>query len=135
MVNLRGPGFKATTGQPSGTVVLGLTHATLGPNLRYNAGFWWHSFKTVASLPQNPGYLGHATHVSLLGGEAWTVTAWENEPSLNAFVQSSTHKTAMHGGFHALKSGRFGRLNKTAADFPLRWAEVDAELAKRTKQY
>jgi hypothetical protein len=136
VVRLEGPGIDATTGRPIGTetVVIGLTHAKLGSRLDRNARFWWHSIRTVGSLPRNQGYLGYSIRTYILAGEAWTVTVWQDEASMKAFFLSPTHKAAMRNGYSAMAAARFGRIVKKASDFPISWEEIQVELAKDKRE-
>ncbi len=130
-----GPPFKAAdqfAQVPSGrTVVVGISHVTLGDEQEKNRVFWDYSRQVVESLPDNEGYLGHKLRKKLFVDEAWTMTVWADEDALNRFVRSTRHAMAMGKGLPAVKSARFVRLTLPRAQTPLDWDTAEQMMSKK----
>jgi heme-degrading monooxygenase HmoA len=103
------------------SVVVGITHVTLGDEHEKNNVFWDYTRQVINSLPEHQGYLGHKLRKKLFADEAWTMTVWEDEDALDLFVRSSRHGMAMGKGLPAVKSARFVRLILPRAQTPLDW--------------
>ena len=103
------------------SVVVGITHVTLGDEYEKNNVFWDYTRQVINSLPEHQGYLGHKLRKKLFADEAWTMTVWEDEDALDRFVRSSRHGMAMGKGLPAVKSARFVRLILPRAQTPLDW--------------
>ncbi len=103
------------------SVVVGITHVTLGDDNEKNNVFWEYTRQVIESLPEHQGYLGHKLRKKLLADEAWTMTVWENEDALDQFVRGSQHGMAIGKGLPAVKSARFVRLVLPRAQTPLDW--------------
>jgi heme-degrading monooxygenase HmoA len=126
--SFKGPGFDTETGQVKSdkdTVMVGLTHPVLGDRFFKNVTFWRHSVKVVRSLENNPGFIGFDLRTSIWDGEAWTVTVWEDEASLDSFITSPTHQTAIREGWSALVTAEFARVSVPRAEIPLSWERVE----------
>ena len=113
------------------TAVIGLTHATLGEDSQKNDLFWENTEAVLEDVPNQAGYLGHGVRLKLFGGEAWTMTAWEDEKSLNDFIHSETHRKAMRNGYQALADARFARVTVNRSEVPLSWEKAEEILAKQ----
>jgi len=129
-----GPGL-APAVQARAEVVLSITHVTLSPDRTQHAAFWRSIGKIDAVLPSQPGLIAHAKRRELLGDEAWTVTAWRDEESLRAFVQSEVHTEAMATAANSFIDARFARVAVPAERLPLPWREVLAILERGARHY
>ncbi len=118
-------GVKAAS--PDDPVILAITYSVLKDN-EYRDTFWEHTFKVQRDIENNPGFVGASLRRSLLGAEGWTMTAWENHQSLNAFVRSDVHIEAMKVGWPAVDEGYFARIEITRGELPLSW-DVAHEIA------
>lgn len=110
----------------SDSVVVGMTRAVLGDDFFKNVRFWYHTFLVVRSLEQNSGYLSHQVRGSVWKGDAWTLTVWEDEASLERFVGSKTHRAAMKKGWAALERADFARIVIARSDLPISWPQAEA---------
>jgi heme-degrading monooxygenase HmoA len=104
------------------TVMVGLTNAVLDPKTR--AVFDDHTHRVLRSLPQQPGYVGHAVRTRPFGNEVWTMTVWQDEQALDAFVASDVHREAIRRGLVAVRSARFARFEWPADRGAPTWAEA-----------
>lgn len=53
------------------------------------------------------------------------MTAWENEQSLNNFVRSEVHQTAVANGMGAIAQGRFARITVKRSEVPISWSKAE----------
>ena len=126
----------AETSPPEGrTVYVGLTHAVLRDDRRSRALFWDYVERVEDSLPQNEGFLGFSKRVTVFGNDAWTMTVWTDEASMNAFVRSDAHAGAIRNAYGALESAHFARVEIPAEDAPLTWARALEVLASEGRSY
>ena len=107
------------------TVMAAVTPVKLGDDSEKNDVFWEYSEKVVESLETQPGYLGHRLRLRLLSGEAWTMTVWRDEPSLNNFVRGEVHMAAIIEGTDAVAEGRFVRFPVPRSEAPPSWETVE----------
>ena len=130
-----GPPFKAVEQfavVPSDrTVVVGITHVTLGNEHEENNVFWDYTRQVIESLPEHQGYLGHRLRNKPLADEAWTMTVWEDEDALDRFVHGSVHGMAIGKGMPAVKSARFVRLILPRAQTPLDWDTAEQMMSEK----
>lgn len=130
-----GPPFKAVEQfavVPSdSSVVVGITHVTLGDEHEKNNVFWDYTRQVIDSLPEHQGYLGHKLRKKLLVDEAWTMTVWEDEDALDRFVGGSRHGMAIGKGLPAVKSARFVRLILPRAQTPLDWDTAEQTMSEK----
>ena len=106
------------------TVFVGLTHAVLEDDRQSRSLFFDYVQEVEDSLSANPGYLGFSKRVALFGDDAWTMSIWSDEASMDAFVQGDTHQRAIRKAFRAVESARFARLEINAKDAPPTWEEA-----------
>ncbi len=122
------------TAASDATAIIALTHATLGQDSQKNEIFWEYIDKILDTLAQQPGYLGHGVRIKLLGGEAWTMTAWEDQKSVNDFVNTPLHRTAVRSGYPALADERFAQITVKRSEVPISWKRADALLRDRGRK-
>lgn len=111
------------------TAVVGLTYVKTGKDGSKNDLFWEQVMKLDDYLPNIKGYLGHSIRRVPLGKEGWTMTVWENEEYLNAFVTGNAHQTAMAIGLGAVAKARFARVTILRSEVPISWAKAEQILA------
>ena len=109
-----------------GPVFVAVTNAVLDPAKR--RAFDEHTRRVVASLGSHEGYLGHSVRGRLLGHEVWTMTVWRDEESLDAFVGSPVHRTAIREGLAGVRTAKFLRF-EWSEQRPPSWAEIERRLA------
>ncbi len=105
----------------SGTVIVGLTSVELKADRALEDAFWKHTGLVVADLTNRPGFLGYSIRRELFGRRGWTLTVWESEGAMDAFVQSRVHREAMQAGRSALFSAEFNRVEIPVSEIPLSW--------------
>ncbi len=133
--------FRSVGNQPENadgdpdTVVVAVTHATLGEDPDANATFWRYVSIVQDTLPTRPGLIGYGLRREILGGQAWTITVWTDEASLRDFVSSDAHRGAMRSGMSALTEARFARFEASRDDLPVAWDRALAELEKQNGSY
>jgi heme-degrading monooxygenase HmoA len=113
---------------PDATAIIALTHARLGEDTGKNDVFWEYTNKVLDSVAEQAGYLGHGVRLKLFGGEAWTMTAWEDQASLNSFVNSTEHRAAMKLGYAAIAEARFAQVTVKRSAVPIPWEQAIALL-------
>ena len=135
---LKGPGVESRTGEMTDeaeTVFVGLTHAVLVDDPRLRSTFWSHVGKVEESLSGHPGFVGYSKRKQLFGNEAWTMTIWTDEKSLNDFVESEVHQTAIRDSIKALDSTTFARIELKREEIPLSWKYAMQILDMYGRQY
>ncbi len=127
----RGPMYQARSGvvAPGPTVHVAITHAVLDEDRRLRRAFWSHVGKVADALPGQTGYVGHSRRRNLAGSEAWTMTVWTDEESLDAFASSDVHLAAIQAGGAALRSFRSARAKLFVDEVPISWQRALAILA------
>lgn len=91
--------------------------------------FFEDTRKVLADLPSQPGLLGHAFRFEFIGNKAWTITAWRDMASQDAFVRSPAHRTAVRRSAETTRNTRFVTLRRPLSSLPLRWTEILALLS------
>ena len=132
----QGPGYDRSVGvteiDDRQTVVVALTHAVVGDSRRnFDRGVEG----VVDSLESQPGLIGYSLRRELLGNEAWTLTVWRDEASLDAFVRSPAHRQAIQNGMGDITTASFRRIELPAAKIPIDWESALEYLAAPQKTY
>lgn len=104
------------------TAIVAITQAELGDDAQLRRAFWRNVDRVEASLARQPGFLGVSMRRRLLGDVAWTMTAWADEESLNAFVASAVHQRAIAEAFGGLAEAQFVRFEVARTDLPVDWS-------------
>ena len=121
-----GPKFDIKTNKlminPNQEVVLALTNAKLLRSKR--SGFDSRSREIFKNIKSYDGYIGGTVKVEVFGDEVWTMTVWEDEISLNKFVESSRHLDAMYMTSDAMVKFKHTHLKVQAKDLPYSWSQV-----------
>ena len=134
----RGPGYDPDLGvtlEGNGSVVVAVTEAVLRNDRFKRTDFWTQVSSVEGTLIEMPGLIGYSKRTSLFGPQAWTVTVWKDEASLNAFVQSDVHQRAIAEAFDALKLARFVRFQAARTDVPVSWDRAIEMLEQQGRQY
>lgn len=129
------PAAHAPPGAGDRPAIIAVTEARLGDNRALRRAFWDHVDKVEASLPDQPGFLGFSKRTELFGDRAWTMTAWTDEDSLEAFVRSETHQRAIAAAFGALDGARFARIETTRGAMPPDWDAALRQLDQAGRAY
>lgn len=118
----RGPDLPPAS--PHDTAIVAITHVVFNDDRAARRHFWDAVAHVEDSLDRRPGFLGFSKRTRLWGGEAWTMTAWTDEASLQAFVASPAHQGAMGTGYAALAEARFARVSLARHALPLDWTKA-----------
>jgi len=133
-----GPGNGWSSGPvdgPDRPVTVSITHVTLKPD-RDARGLFWRSVRDAeAAIRSQPGLIGYAKRTELLGTESWTVSAWESEANMLAFMRSPAHSAAMEQAADTYERARFARVSVPAGKLPLPWPEILELLARNERNY
>lgn len=119
----------------TGEVIVVVTEATLRSDSPARADFWDGVRDVSDALSETPGLIGYSVRQEPFGDRAWTMTTWDSEASLMAFVWSPAHQRAMDGGMAALSDSRFVRVTRRADQPPLTWDEALAALESGARRY
>lgn len=128
--------FSAPDASASGdTVIVAITEARLGDDAAQRRAFWTHVERVEATLEGRPGFLGFSKRTEVFGDLSWTMTAWADEASLDAFVRSETHQTAIAEAYGGLEGARFVRFTMSRAALPPPWSEALERLDRSGRSY
>lgn len=104
------------------TAIVAITEATLGDDAALRRAFWTNVDRVEATLQKQPGFLGHSKRRALFDDVAWTMTVWSDEESLDAFVASEAHQTAIAEAFDGVEGARFVRFETERDALPVDWS-------------
>jgi heme-degrading monooxygenase HmoA len=97
--------------------------------------FFRDTRQVLAELPAQDGLLGHAFRFEIIGNEAWTVTAWLDQASQDAFVRSPTHRAAARRSAETAQNIRFVTLQRPLSSLPPDWREILDLMSKAPARY
>lgn len=124
---------KATV-QPGDTVIVALTHAILRDDDAARDRFVAYIEEVERTLPGQPGYIGHAKRIEILGSNAWTMSVWRDSASMRRFVNSEPHATAMKSTFIMLRDAYVAQKKVVWDGGPPDWDEALAILAANGRE-
>ena len=134
----KGPGFdpkKGVTLEGPDRVVVAVTKAVVQGDRGERSGFWTNVWRVEESLETRSGFIGYSLRRQLFGSTAWTMTVWIDEASLDAFVESSVHQTAIEQSLPALSQTGFARVEVERDDIPLPWDRAVEILEEDGRHY
>ena len=135
---IQGPGYepsRGVTAQEVGRIVVAITRARVNRDRAARRAFWSYVDEVENSLVDQPGFIGFSKRRELIGNQAWTMTLWSDEASLNAFVRSPAHRAAMRSAGRLLEGASFVRFGRSVAAGPLKWSEALAQLEESGRGY
>lgn len=118
-----------------GDVVVSVTHIVLKNDSQARARFWEAERLVDSSLRGQPGLIGYTKRLEVFGDEAWTMSVWADPESVNAFMRSAAHRTAMARAQDSYVDARFVRASIPGHRFPLPWDEVLTLLERSGRHY
>ena len=96
---------------------------------RYIPGFLRDTARIRRHLRTAPGLVGYALLADLRRATFWTVSVWEDEPSLRAFAGAAPHRTVTRRVPARMGTSAFGSFEVHGADVPVAWRDVMSRLA------
>jgi heme-degrading monooxygenase HmoA len=75
----------------------------------------------AAQLRETPGLVGFTFQAKFLGHRFWTLSAWEDEEALMAFVGKPPHRDTMSALGPYMAKTAFTRWRVKGAEIPLTW--------------
>jgi len=75
-------------------------------------------------LRTSSGLLGYSLRARLGSKEFWTLSVWDDEPTLQAFVAAPPHSAAMKALATHMGRTRFARWIVKGSDLPLQWSDA-----------
>jgi quinol monooxygenase YgiN len=86
--------------------------------------FLIYTIRITRQLQRSPGLMGYSLQTELLTGRFRTLSVWENEAALQAFVQAAPHQETMRALIPHMGPTRFVRWTVLGAHLPVRWDEA-----------
>jgi hypothetical protein len=80
--------------------------------------FWWHAIRSMQQAEDAPGNI--SAEARIINGIHHTLTVWENEAAMRAYLTTGPHLAAMRA-FHRMATGKTLGFS---ADTPPKWDEV-----------
>jgi len=68
--------------------------------------------------------IGYSLNSRLFTGQFWTLSVWEDEAALQAFVHAAPHVETMRAMIPHMGPTRFVRWTVRGADLPVRWDDA-----------
>ena len=133
----RGPGFDSSggvTAANSGTVYVSITRATYSRESSARTEFWDHVDRVEDSLGSQSGFIGFSKRRELFGNTAWTMTVWTDRSSMQAFVSSDAHRTAIASSPRTLEGASFHGFEVSADEVPVPWTTALDRLASDPRE-
>ena len=84
--------------------------------------FFSYTFRIVRQLRESRGLIGYSMEMKLLRRRFWTLSAWESEEALQAFVDRLPHAETMRALASQMGPTAFIRWRVEASEIPLTWA-------------
>lgn len=127
-----GPGFDPMTGELVEPVadeyVVSTTQLLPKPDGASQQAFLELTNAVVGQLMQTPGFLGLSLAIEPTCGFARTLTVWESEEAMFAFVNSGAHVEAMGQTFAVGVTGRVTSWTAPADEMPPSWEAAIAKI-------
>lgn len=131
---LVGPGFDPETGallEPvADEYVVSTTQILPKADSESQQAFFELSDGVIAQLMQSQGFLGFSLAAEPTCGFARTLTVWESEEAMYAFVSTGAHAEAMGQTFAVGVTGRVTSWTAPAEDVPPSWEDAIAKIAE-----
>lgn len=80
--------------------------------------------RITKQLERSAGVTGYSVNSRLFMGRFWTLSAWEDEAALQAFVRAAPHVATMRAMIPHMDPTRFVRWTVRGVDLPVRWDDA-----------
>jgi quinol monooxygenase YgiN len=95
--------------------------------------FLFYTAQVVKQLASARGLLGYSVLARPLSKRFWTLSAWENEAALRAFVQHPPHVRLMRELTPHMDETKFVRWTVRGSELPIRWDDAFSRFASRPR--
>lgn len=109
--------------EPNGDFVALLSYLPLKSYWRVPS-FFLYTAQVAKQLASAHGLLGYSVLARPLSKRFWTLSAWENEAALRAFVQQPPHVRIMTALIPHMDGTKFVRWTVKGSQLPLRWDDA-----------
>lgn len=79
-------------------------------------------------LKQTPGLVGYSLDAALFRKRFWTLSVWETQRALDAFVHHAPHSDVMKALAPHMGKTQFAQWPVGAREIPLRWSSAKARI-------
>ncbi|HUN59300.1 MAG TPA: antibiotic biosynthesis monooxygenase [Candidatus Binataceae bacterium] len=94
-------------------------------------GFLVYTWRIVQQLKRARGLVGYTIRAQLLNKSFWTLSAWETEAAMRAFVQAPPHREVMAALQPYMGQTSFNQWTVKGAELPLQWDDALRHQQKR----
>jgi quinol monooxygenase YgiN len=91
---------------------------------RHVPGFLLHTLRIRAQLRRSRGLLGYSLRAELAAKRFWTLSAWQDEASLQDFVHARHHARTMTALTPHMGATRFIRWTAKGSELPPSWEDA-----------
>ncbi|SPF43715.1 putative integron gene cassette protein [Syntrophobacter sp. SbD1] len=93
-------------------------------------GFFGHTLRIQSQLRSTSGVIGYSLLARVFRKRFWTLSVWEDEAALKAFVAQAPHLTAMRSLRGKMMNTRFIRWRIRGSEYPPKWPEALGRLTQ-----
>jgi quinol monooxygenase YgiN len=86
--------------------------------------FVLYTWRVLQQLKSTRGLIGYTLRAQLLAKSFWTLSAWESEAAMRAFVQAPPHREIMAALAPYMGQTSFKRWTVKGAELPLLWDDA-----------
>jgi heme-degrading monooxygenase HmoA len=86
--------------------------------------FLLHTARIMGQLRRSKGLLGYSLRAELGAKRFWTLSAWQDEFALQAFVRTQPHSQTMRAMASRMGATRFTRWTVKGSELPASWEEA-----------
>jgi len=86
--------------------------------------FLFHTARIADQLRKSSGLLGYSLRAELVAKRFWTLSAWQDETALLAFVRADPHSQTMRALASRMGATRFIRWTAKGSELPPAWDEA-----------
>jgi quinol monooxygenase YgiN len=90
--------------------------------------FFWLTLQTQQQLHNSKGLIGYSLHAQPLRRRFWTLSVWEDQQSLMAFVRQAPHAQIMQKLTPLMDKTQFVQWKVRALDIPPKWREAKTRM-------
>jgi len=82
------------------------------------------TFRITSQLRRSAGLVGYSLNANLAAGHFWTLSVWEDEAALQAFVHAEPHRGTMRILLPHMRPTRFVRRTVFGTGLPILWDDA-----------